>query len=538
MEPRKLVHEGTGDGRILALGVDLLHNILSRLPAVSFSRAAATCRTFRKICTRVLNRPKLLSALSLNTLLQDAVEEAFEKVLSEPIRPHFVIACIGRKFNLSKAHKLIQARLGDGIPVVTCLARGIIGKEVITGEFVEVQWDPDDSRENGKAYNSSRNIYRGILLIVGFVPGLKVDAVPLKRAKKRSERGALVESFLSEIKSFTSSASGSTSPLGILLFSDNDSDMRYVVGKMDEALGRDTIIAGDERGCFLFSGGEGFTNAGGSEHNHEDFDAVGLVFATDRGKSHDIGEIHFNLLLSSGISPVGPTYKAASVRVSDDSMTCFTWLTATREGSLERLDGQRIIADLENEMANGDGADVYIGVLKRRKCSATSRRKSFCSAFAFHAVNGGDEEYLFVEGDGIRTGDRFRCYVPNVETALLSRDTVFEELKHLKTSGAQSTGDASGPQNANRMEQVFGGLMFTCYGRGESFYGKQNVDSSVFLENFPNTPMAGVFCAGEIGCGPSTKPEDCLESNPGNIFLHVYSAVYVLMSYSPKEVDY
>ncbi|KAG9445934.1 hypothetical protein H6P81_012062 [Aristolochia fimbriata] len=536
MEAPKLVCQGGGVGRILAVGDDLLHNILSRLPAVSFCCAAATCRSFRKICARILDRPKLLSALSLNPSLEDAVEEAFEKVLSEPIRPDFAIACIGRKFNMSKAHKLIQTRLGDEIPVVTCLARGIIGKEAIAGEFLEVQWDPDDPKEAGNAYNSSRNIYRGILVTVGFVPGLKVSAIPLKRAKKKSERGAVVDSFLSEIKSFTSSVSGSTSPVGILLFSDNELDMRYVVEKMDIVLDKETVIAGNEKGYFLFNGGERLASACGSNHNHDDFDAVGLVFATDRGKSNDIGEIHFNLLLSTGISPVGPTYKAASVRVSDDSMTCITWLTATREGSSERLDGQTIIAALEDEIVHGNVADVYIGVLKRRKCGATSRSKKFRSAFAFHAVNGGDEEYLFVEGDGIRTGDRFRCYVPNVETALVARNAVFEELKHLKISGAQRTGDSRGPSSPNRMEQVFGGLLFTCYGRGESFYGKKNVDSSVFLENFPNTPLAGIFCSGEIGYGPSTKSSNFLEPSLSNSCLHVYSAVYILMSYSPNAV--
>lgn len=45
---------------------DLLLNILSRLPAVSFASAACVNKYWNRICNRVLSRPKLATALSFN----------------------------------------------------------------------------------------------------------------------------------------------------------------------------------------------------------------------------------------------------------------------------------------------------------------------------------------------------------------------------------------------------------------------------------------------------------------------------------------
>jgi hypothetical protein len=35
------------------------------------------------------------------------VKEVFDKVLAEPIRPQFAIACIGVQFSLEETHKLV-----------------------------------------------------------------------------------------------------------------------------------------------------------------------------------------------------------------------------------------------------------------------------------------------------------------------------------------------------------------------------------------------------------------------------------------------
>ncbi|XP_058103142.1 F-box/LRR-repeat protein At5g63520 isoform X2 [Magnolia sinica] len=540
--------EPNGRTRIASLSEDLLRNILCRLPAPSYACATCACRSWRHICNSVLlSRPKLLSSLSLNPNLQAAVEEASEKVLSEPIRPHFVIAFVGRKFSLDAAHQFVRAKFSTKIPVITCLARGIIGKDALSNEFKE--WNPVivNAVENGEVYNSLENRARGIVLVVGFLPGLKVNAIPLRRVIQGTYRGPAVESFLDDIKTYTASVSDCTSPMGIVMFADHDSAMGVVLEKMDFALGGETVVVGDESGCFVFStcNEDGSRIEGGSKElstslpsalqrsqskqtkgdasESNIFDAVALVFAKDRDKPHGIGEIHLDLALSTGLSTVGSTYKAASVRVTkDETPERCTWLTARREGSPQSLDGQSLLSDLDGQMGDDNpGGDCYIGVVKQRKLSKAGKGK-LVSSFVFHEVISGDEEYLFVGGEGIRTGDPFRFYIPSVKTALKSITEVTEELQVLKN---------------REPAQVFGGLIFSCCGRGRSFFEDPNVDSSAFLENFPDAPLAGMFCMGEIGRRPWAARKRIGELNPTNACLHAYSTVFLVMSFAPEPLQ-
>ncbi|RYR44948.1 hypothetical protein Ahy_A08g041209 [Arachis hypogaea] len=119
-------------------------------------------------------------------------------------------------------------------------------------------------------------------------------------------------------------------------------DMNPVMEKLDCAMPRDTVIVGDERGCFIYRSGNAKRNIIGS------LDAIALVFAQDRDRSS--GNIKFHVALSNGVSPVGTTYKAASVRTSNTD--CSTWLTAKREGQQQLLDGQSILDDINNLVRN------------------------------------------------------------------------------------------------------------------------------------------------------------------------------------------
>ena len=55
-------------------------------------------------------------------------------------------------------------------------------------------------------------------------------------------------------------------------------------------------------------------------------------------------------------------------------------------------------------------------------------------------------------------------------------------------------------------------LLFACLGRGEGLYGQPDGDVSVCREQFPQVPIAGAFCNGEIG------------PVAGNTHLHGYTA--------------
>ncbi|KAK9117584.1 hypothetical protein Sjap_016531 [Stephania japonica] len=535
LKKEAIVEESKGGFGLLS--EDVLQQILSRLPAKSFAFAACVCSSWTRICARILSRPNLLSTLSLNPNSERAVDEAIDRVLAVPIRPHFAIAFVGKKFNLKIIHCRFRRRLGSGIPIIINKAPGIIGADAFTDEFKEVKWVEGDSENS---YNSARNADRGLVLVVGFVPGLRVRAVPLLNLS--SEGSSLVSSidkFVTDIKDFTASVSGCSSPVGIILFADQWFDTKLVLEKLDYAMSKDTAVVGDDGSCgFLYSNGADSIITVENEHISSKIQAypnlgllaVALVFAMEKESSHR--EIQFSVALSTGVSPLGPIYKGASVRVvnSRNSLDCATWLTARREGSVEEIGGLRIIEDIDHEVEDDVFTDdLYIGVVRRRKCSIGPEKVKWISSIAFTEVNGADEEHLFVKGDGIKTGDQFQFYQPDPNSALSSRNRVLEDFKVLKQDGC-SKREIVKSVHGNCDTEVFGGLIFSCYGRGESFFGHPNVDSSALTENFPGLPIGGMFCLGEIG-----RSAVSVRGTPINCFFHVYSTVYLLMLYKPKK---
>ncbi|KAL5717493.1 hypothetical protein ACHQM5_010483 [Ranunculus cassubicifolius] len=485
------------------IGEDIHQDILSRLPATTFASAACVSRYWSHLCNRIL-RPKLLSSISLNPNLKDAVDEVLNKVLGEPIRPHFAIASVGKKFSLRITKALIRSKLGFGIPIIVSEARGIIGNDSTTNEHKEVLWlDNDDIENRIEAYNLPEYRNRGIVLTVGYFPGLRVCAIPLKEG---DDSQMSIDTFINNIKEY------SVSPVGVIMFAKPNTDMEPVLEKIDYAMPEDTVIIGDESGHFLCNNGVDCTAFAGQNA------AVALVFAKDIGKAK--GDIRFSLVLSNGVSPIGPMYKGASVRMAkDEKSKSSTWLTARREGSIENLDGESILADIENiieaDDMNIDDFDLYIGVSKRRKCSIGLEKPKLISSTSFHAIAGGDEEYLYVNGFGIKTGDPFQFFYPDPQVALKSRNDVCDKLKALKHSNGEN-------------KVVCGGLMFSCCGRGESFLGCPNADSSAFLENFPGVPLSGTFCCGEIGRGYGLVGKGSTKC-----FRHVYSTLYLLILHTP-----
>uniref|UniRef100_A0A2N9EN35 F-box domain-containing protein n=1 Tax=Fagus sylvatica TaxID=28930 RepID=A0A2N9EN35_FAGSY len=498
---------------------DALHNILARLPASSFASAACVSKSWNQVCNRILSRPKLASALSLNPSTPIAVEEVLDKVLREPIRPHFVIATIGNGFGLIEAYQLITKRLGSSTPFIISIANGIIGRDALNNEFREVKWGDFGgvSEDEVGGYIEEH----GIVLTVGFVPGLKVDAIPLLSTVKERQV-PLIDKFVKDVKDYTASVSVCTSPVGIIMFGGGLVDMNPFIDSLDHALPRETVIVGDERGCFLYRSGNETRNVCGSKK----YSSVAV----------GIGDIQFHVALSNGVSAVGPIYKAASVRVNKHDHN--TWLTARREGDRDILDGEIILDDINDELENDiESPDLYIGVTKRRKCRIESKEKRWITSLVFHgvidlAINRGDEEYLYVSGVNIKTGDYFQFYHSDPNIALSSCSDASVNLKNLKLDGSDTRTVA-----VSIKKEVFGGFIFSCCGRGESFFGRRNVDSSPFTENFPGVPLAGLFCGGEIGRCSSSLIE---ESNKERFApcCHVFSTVYLVMSYTSACPDF
>ncbi|KAI7732309.1 hypothetical protein M8C21_010048 [Ambrosia artemisiifolia] len=158
------------------LSIELIRNILTRLHSVDFASADCVSRSWNRACCGV------------------AVEDVVNKVLSELIRPHFVIASVGPCVDLQEAHRLITARLSSKIPVVVSSSFGVIGRDVNSDEFKESRWLAGDDAE------------RGIVLTIGFVPWMKVKSISLPQ--QIGEDCFKVDKFIKDIWEFSASISG------------------------------------------------------------------------------------------------------------------------------------------------------------------------------------------------------------------------------------------------------------------------------------------------------------------------------------------
>ncbi|KAL6576291.1 hypothetical protein OROHE_000072 [Orobanche hederae] len=135
----------------------------------------------------------------------------------------------------------------------------------------------------------------------------------------------------------------------------------------------------------------------------------------------------------------------------------------------------------------------------------------------------GDEEYLFVNSVGITTAEPFRFYISDSKSALLSCDKVSDGLRQLKLDPDK--------------RKVFGGIIFSCCGRGESLFGRRGIDSAPFLNTFRGVAFGGTYCNGEIGRGNSSLYDEDKEGDIVCCNEHVYSAVYLVMSYCPLQSE-
>ncbi|KAB2038272.1 hypothetical protein ERO13_D03G113600v2 [Gossypium hirsutum] len=505
-------------GGFAAVNDDILQNILFRLPASSFASAACVSKSWNKVCDRVLTCPKLASALSLNPSLPDAVKEALDKVLSKPIRPQFAIASIGLQFSLEAAHQIITERLGSKVPVVTNAACGIIGRDAITNTMREVRWHMIPA-EDGSVSQESEEFNRGIVLIVGYLPGLKVDAIPLLRPKME-HRVTMVDRFMMDIRNYTVSVSGSVIPAGVIMFGDQHIDLTPVLAELDCVMPEETVIVGEASSRFVCK------TARNSEEYNPDlyfFDALALVFAKDKNKPPGIGETRFHATLSTGVMPFGPELKAISVTAKG---TECSWLTASMNGYHQILDSQRLLDDISEEM-DDEAADLYIGVIQKRPSSLEHEKMKLRTYLAFYEVLGGDEEYLVVDGVGIKPGDTFLFYHSDSATASSSCLNAFEKLKVLKPAASSSRNPYS---NMDSNGGVFGGLLFSSHYRGETYF-----DSFPIYSNFPGTPLAGIVCNREIGRDSTAASmwQEAKEESPARCSLHVCTTVYLVFVYVP-----
>ncbi|KAI9178496.1 hypothetical protein LWI28_027265 [Acer negundo] len=183
----------------------------------------------------------------------------------------------------------ITKELGSQIPIITKAATGIIGMDAHTNEIKEAKMESPGNVNIGSQYTLFGHFnYSGIVFVVGFVPGLKVDVIPLLGPNKgdtflkksRQPKAEMIYKFLMDIKEYTASVSDCTSPDVIIMFGDQCIDIKPVLVQMDNNMPMETVIVGEASGssCFRSRDDNRRQHYMGKSHL---FDAVALVFTKD-----------------------------------------------------------------------------------------------------------------------------------------------------------------------------------------------------------------------------------------------------------------
>ncbi|MFS7910054.1 hypothetical protein Hanom_Chr02g00101781 [Helianthus anomalus] len=99
----------------------------------------------------------------------------------------------------------ITAALGAHVPVISNHPDGIIGKGANSDIIKELEWyfRPDE--------------IDSVMLIVGFLPGLKVAIIPLLKQIQEPET-VMIDEFVTDIRELSTSVSGCDSPVAIIMF--------------------------------------------------------------------------------------------------------------------------------------------------------------------------------------------------------------------------------------------------------------------------------------------------------------------------------
>ncbi len=199
------------------------------------------------------------------------------------------------------------------------------------------------------------------------------------------------------------------------------------------------------------------------------------------------GNVKLDAVVAQGCRPVGEPL----------------FVTAAEDNRIRELDGRaprEVIGDLFSALDARDreifnDRQLYIGL-----ALPGPRQTLGAGDFLVREVVGLDADSgELVIGDRARQNGivQFQLRDPEASAADLQR-----ELDRHRSV------DASVPAAA---------LMFSCMGRGAGFYGVEDRDSGLLRRAFGDVPLAGMFCAGEVG------------PVQGATFLHGYTSIFGLL---------
>jgi small ligand-binding sensory domain FIST len=202
------------------------------------------------------------------------------------------------------------------------------------------------------------------------------------------------------------------------------------------------------------------------------------------------GAVNVDIIVSQGCRPIWRPFKVVKAR----------------QNVIHNLEDRAPLAwlqDLIPELSEEDRALLQNGLFVGRAVKSGPETLGR-GDFVIRGVMGIDQESGSIAiGDSIMDGETIQFHLRDAVTAQ-------EDLEMLLI-----------PQMFR--ERPSGALLFTCNGRGTRLYDRPNGDITVIQQNVSNAPLAGFFCAGEIG------------PIGGANFLHGHTATLVL--FRPADID-
>ncbi|KAL0862967.1 hypothetical protein Bca101_042085 [Brassica carinata] len=434
--------------------------------------------------------------------------------LSKPIRPHFAIAFVGLHFPIEEIHNRIASKIGANTILITTASLGTIDADSITNELEEMKWEDED------AVITDDEMYLGVTVVIGFVPGLKINVIPLLRTNTEPQV-PMVDEFISDVRDFTVLVAGNTNPdpVGIMLFGDHCRNLRPILAEIDAKISRETVMIGDAHNYFVCTNAE-VDNIDTSLYT---VDAVALVFARDNLNNNEV-EIKFHVGISSGIIPIGPKIEILDVLVHEGKTT---WLFARTQGAVWPLDAYNLILSLHSLIVDKPYF-LYIGVTKETEPLDGGPSIKYTE---FFEVIGTQQIMFSVAGTGINPGDICMFYHSDMDSAMASSNDIYNRFHHLVEPPPRGAyGQLASSSRANR-EEVFGGFMFASSNRGDKYFGNSITDCMPFYENFPGVPFTGTFCFEPIGRSPVLDEEEELQSDENRFNMQAFNTIHLVMSY-------
>ncbi len=214
------------------------------------------------------------------------------------------------------------------------------------------------------------------------------------------------------------------------------------------------------------------------------------------------GNIIVDTIVAQGCRPIGQPYRVAEaernvvLQVEEQSVPVEAAANAGDMGLQTPLEAlQALVQDLDAEERELAQNSLSVGIV----CNEFKQNLE-PGDFLIRNLIGVDPRIGAIAiGDRIRPGQRIQFHLRDAQASE-------DELKELLKQYVQRTPVTDAQPTA--------ALLFDCLGRGERFYEEPDFDSQLFHRYFPDIPVSGFFCNGEIG------------PIGGTTFLHGYTAAF------------